>query len=313
MPENGPSKTVALNSAQILREARRLQFLVHPRALAELAGAYHGARPGAGLTFAELRPYEPGDDVRHIDWNVSARQQRPYVRHYTEERSLTLWLAVDLSASMKFGQVGRTKADRACQAAGLLAAAAIHNGDRVGLLLVGNRIVQELPPQAGIKHLAHLLRLLVEGRATDVPTSSNLSTIPARFGRKSHPHRALIICLSDFRDPLDCYTWRRLAAKHQCTAIRIYDPLEVELPRVGLIHAVDPQTGLKYPIDTDSQSVRNRYREDATLRQELFDQFCRQSCVVGWQLSTADDPLRSLQKLFREAQHSQPSRIRVRR
>src|SRR3954453_17856332 len=119
----------ALDAASIVRRARRLRFRVRPGAVSLLSGAYHGARPGVGLTFAELRAYEPGDDGRHLDWNVTARRGRPYVRRFVEERALTLWLIVDVSASLRFGPEGRTKADRASQAAALLATAAIQNGD----------------------------------------------------------------------------------------------------------------------------------------------------------------------------------------
>src|SRR5436305_13322716 len=127
-PETPPSPP--LDAAAIVRRARRLRFRVRPDAVSELAGAYHGARPGIGLTCAELRAYEPGDDVRHLDWNVTARQGRPFVRRFVEERALTLWLVVDVSASMRFGHERRTKADRAAQAAALLATAAAHNGSR---------------------------------------------------------------------------------------------------------------------------------------------------------------------------------------
>src|SRR5712671_2039712 len=125
-PQAEPVPKPAPDAAAIVRRARRLRFRVKPEAVALLAGAYHGARPGVGLMFSELRAYEPGDDVRHLDWNVTARQGRPYVRRYIEERALTLWLIVDVSASLRFGQEGRTKADRASQAAALLATAAIH-------------------------------------------------------------------------------------------------------------------------------------------------------------------------------------------
>ena len=138
--------------------ARRLRFRVRPDAVSQLAGAYHGARPGIGLTFAELRAYEPGDDVRHLDWNVTARQGRPFVRRYVEERALCLWLVVDVSASMRFGPERKTKADRAAQAAALLATAAVQNGDRAGLILVSDRIEVELPPAGGVRHLSQVVR-----------------------------------------------------------------------------------------------------------------------------------------------------------
>src|SRR5689334_7663847 len=159
-----PARSASLDAAAIVRQARRLRFRVKPGAVSLLAGAYHGARPGIGLTFAELRAYEPGDDVRHLDWNVTARQGRPYVRRYMEERALTLWLIVDVSASLRFGPEGRTKADRAAQAAALLAASAIRNGDRAGLALVSDRVEAELAPDGGARHLARLLRMLVATR-----------------------------------------------------------------------------------------------------------------------------------------------------
>src|SRR6187431_2721954 len=137
MPDGSDEKSSTLDAASIVRRARRLRFHARPEAVSALSGAYLGSRPGTGLTFAELRAYEPGDDVRHLDWNVTARQGRPYVRRFIEERLLTLWLIVDVSASMRFGPPGRTKADRAAQAAALLAAAAIGSGDRAGLILVG--------------------------------------------------------------------------------------------------------------------------------------------------------------------------------
>src|SRR5947199_8534043 len=144
-----PVRPSTVDASAIVRQARRLRFRVRPEAVSLLAGVYHGARPGLGLTFAELRAYEPGDDVRHLDWNVTARQGKPYVRRFVEERALTLWLILDVSASLRFGPEGRSKADRAAQAAALLAAAAVGNGDRVGLTLVSDRVEGELPPAAG--------------------------------------------------------------------------------------------------------------------------------------------------------------------
>src|SRR3954454_1723160 len=147
-----PDRPPKVDATAIVRRARRLRFRVRPGAVSALSGAYLGARPGVGLAFSELRAYEPGDDVRHLDWNVTARQGKPYVRRFVEERALTLWLIVDLSASLRFGPDGRTKADRAAQAAALLATAAIQNGDRVGLSMVTDRVEAELEPGGGPRH-----------------------------------------------------------------------------------------------------------------------------------------------------------------
>src|SRR5271163_4730415 len=180
-----------LDASAIVRRARRLRFRVRPGAVSQLAGAYHGARPGTGLTFAELRAYEPGDDVRHLDWNVTARQGKPYVRRFVEERALTLWLIVDVSASLRFGPEGKTKADRAAQAAALLATAAIQNGDRVGLALVSDRVEAELAPGGGPRHLARLLRALVA-----TPAISRGTALTAGLGRfRRTARRALIVVL----------------------------------------------------------------------------------------------------------------------
>src|SRR4051795_3590092 len=169
-----PRPKAVPDAAAIVRRARRLRFRVRPEAVALLAGAYHGARPGVGLMFSELRAYEPGDDVRHLDWNVTARQGRPYVRRFIEERALTLWLIVDVSASLRFGPDGRTKADRASQAAALLATAAVRNGDRVGLSLVSDRVEAELVPSSGPRHLAQVVRALVA-----TPTASRRTALSA--------------------------------------------------------------------------------------------------------------------------------------
>src|SRR3954466_4464904 len=192
-----PARSSTVDASAIVRQARRMRFRVRPGAVSLLAGAYHGARPGIGLTFAELRAYEPGDDVRHLDWNVTARQGRPYVRRFIEERALALWLIVDVSASLRFGPEGRTKADRAAQAAALLAAAAIQNGDRAGLVLVSDRIEAELAPDGGPRHLASLLRMLVA-----TPASSRRTSLSAGLVHLSRSaRRGLIVAISDFLGP----------------------------------------------------------------------------------------------------------------
>src|SRR4051812_33759371 len=216
----------APDAAAIVRRARRLRFRVRPEAVALLAGAYHGARPGVGLMFSELRAYEPGDDVRHLDGNVTARQGKPYVRRFIEERALTLWLLVDISASLRFGPEGRSKADRAAQAAALLATAAVQNGDRVGLALVSDRIEAELAPEGGPRHLARLLRALVATPARSRATALTAGLV--RFRRSWR--RALIVVLSDFLSDEPVGVWRRVARRHQVIALRFVDPREETLP-----------------------------------------------------------------------------------
>ncbi len=239
-----------------------MRFRVKPGAVSQLAGAYHGARPGIGLTFAELRAYEPGDDVRHIDWNVTARQGRPFVRRYVEERALSLWLVVDVSASMRFGLERATKADRAAQAAALLATAAVQNGDRVGLALVSDRIELELAPAGGVRHLSQLVRALVATPTTSPGTKLSIGL--ARVRRTAR--RAMLVVISDFVSEEPSLTWRRAARRHDTIAIRVVDPRETKLPDAGILSLEDVERGKKRFVDSSSRRLRRDYAKAAVDR-----------------------------------------------
>ena len=296
MPAKGPEqKSRPVDAAAIVRQARRLRFRVRPDAVSALAGAYHGARPGTGLMFAELRAYEPGDDVRHLDWNVTARQGRPYVRRYIEERSLTLWLIVDVSASLRFGPEGRSKADRAAQAAALLAAAAIQNGDRVALSLVSDRVEAELRPGGGTRHLAGVLRMLIA-----TPASSRKSGLSAGLERLGHSaRRALVVAVGDFLEPEPIGPWRRVAGRHEVVALRVVEPREEVLPDVGLIALEGAENGGRRVVDAGSRRVREEYARAAEARRSAFRSWCAKAGIVGQDVPTADDPLGPLLRLFR--------------
>ena len=275
-----------------------MRFRVKPGALSALTGAYHGARPGVGLTFAELRAYEPGDDVRHLDWNVTARQGRPYVRRFVEERSLTLWLIVDVSASLRFGPDGRTKADRVAQAAALLATAAVQNGDRVGLALVSDHIEAEVIPSGGDRHLARLIRTLVA-----TPTSSRKSNVTAGLLRlKRAARRALVVVLSDFlsTEPLPSGLWRRAARRHEVIALRAVDPREETLPDAGLLALEDPESGSRRAVDTSRRKVREAYSQAAADRRAAFRGWCGATGIAGYDLPTEVDPIGPLTRIFND-------------
>lgn len=283
----------AVDAAAIVRRARRLRFRVRPESVQQLAGAYHGARPGEGLTFAELRAYEPGDDVRHLDWNVTARQGRPFVRRYVEERSFVLWLVVDASASMRFGHEARTKADRAAQAAALLATAAVHNGDRVGLLIVSDRIELEIPAGGGVRHLAQVVRALVA-----TPTTSRKTQLQAALPRlRRTSRRAMLVVLSDFPDePLG--PWRQASRRHDIVAIRVVDPLEERLPDVGVIAVREAEGDASRTIDTRSPRRRSTYARRAEERRQAFVRWCTSAAIDGHDMSTETEPLRTLMDVF---------------
>lgn len=276
-----------LDAASILRRARRLQFRIRPETAAALAGAYHSARPGIGLTFSELRAYEPGDDVRYLDWNVTARQGRPYVRRFVEERALTLCLVVDASASMRFGREPRTKADRAAQSAALLAAAAIQSGDRAGLILVSDAIEFELRPGGGFRHLSRLLRALIA--SPTISSRSGLGAVLPRMRRSTR--RALFVVISDFTDLEAAPPWRAAAARHDVVALRVVDPLEERLPDVGLLAVEDAETRRRVLIDTSSARVRSLYERQARERSQAFSRWCSETMIEGVTLSTLEEPI----------------------
>jgi uncharacterized protein (DUF58 family) len=284
----------SLDATAIIRQARRLQFRVRPGAVSELSGAYLGARPGIGLTFAELRAYEPGDDVRHLDWNVTARQGRPFVRRFVEERALNLWLIVDISASLRFGPDGKTKADRAAQAAALLASAAIQNGDRAGLMLVSDKVEAELEPGGGTRHLARILRMLVATPATSRKT--DLSSALGRLDRAAR--RALVVACGDYLAAEPLGPWRRIARRNEVVALRLIDPREEALPDAGLLALEDAEAGTRRIVDSGSRRVREAYARAAKERRASFLSWCAAARVTGLDLSTADDPLGPLLRYF---------------
>jgi uncharacterized protein (DUF58 family) len=283
-----------LDATAIVRRARRLRFRVRPGAVSQLAGAYHGARPGVGLTFAELRAYEPGDDVRHIDWNVTARQGRPFVRRFVEERALSLWLVVDVSASMRFGAERSTKADRAAQAAALLATAAIQNGDRAGLVLVSDRIELELAPAGGVRHLSQLVRALVA-----TPTSSAKTRLSVGLARvRRTARRSMLIVISDFISEEPVGSWRRAARRHDTIALRVVDAREQKLPAAGLIAVEDAEQGRSILVDSGSARVRRRYERAALERSQTFQRWCANSAIESFTMTTDVDPIGPLIEIF---------------
>jgi len=255
-----------------------------------------GARPGVGLTFAELRAYEPGDDVRHLDWNVTARQGRPYVRRFIEERSLRLYLILDISASMRFGPEGSTKADRAAQAAALLAASAVQSGDQVGLMMVTDRLETEVPPGGGGRHLARILRALIT-----TPAASRKTDLTAALGRiREVRRRSLVVVLTDALDPSTSAIWRAVSRHHEVFVLRMVDPREESLPRAGLIALQDAETGERRLIDSSSRRVAAAYEKAAQERRAAFLRLCREARMIGADIPTDRDPLGPLLEFFRE-------------
>jgi uncharacterized protein (DUF58 family) len=257
--------------AAVLRQVRRLEFRTRRLVDARFAGEYRSLFKGQGMEFAEVREYQPGDEVRTIDWNVSARMGRPFVKRYVEERELTVMLVLDLSGSARFGTLPRFKHDLATEMAAVLALAAVRNNDRVGLLLFTDRVEHALPARKGRKHALRLVRDLIvaepAGRGTDVGVAVD------RLMRLLS-HRAVVFLCSDFAaDGLE-QPLARLAQRHDVIAVTLLDPAERDLPDVGPARLEDPETGRQVVVDTSDPSVRAtfaaRVADADARRQRLF-------------------------------------------
>jgi uncharacterized protein (DUF58 family) len=227
------------------------------------AGEHRGAGVGSGTELAQLRQYQPGDDVRQIDPSATARTGIPHVRQQVPERLLTTWLAVDVSPSMAFGTADRLKSDVAEGVVDVLGAIAVKRGGRVGLLTFGGPQTLLLPPRGGRGARVGLRRALAEGVAPDGTTGEPLEVALVRIGRLARP-RSLVVVVSDFAGPPD---WARplaaLAARHTVMAVEVYDPRERELPAVGRLAMVDPETGARVEVDTTNRRLRERFARAA--------------------------------------------------
>jgi len=282
---------------EVIRRVRRLEIRTRRLVEDSLAGSYHSVFRGQGMEFSEVRGYVPGDDVRSIDWNVSARMGHPYVKTFTEERELTVVLVVDASGSETFGTARPTKLGMATEVSALLAFSAIRNNDRVGLLLFTDEIELYLPPRKGREHGLRVLRELVtvapRGRGTSIAGALEYLQ---RVIRK----RAVVFVVSDFQDA----GWERLlrvaAQKHDLVAIAVSDPREEDLPAVGLLAVEDPETGEPVVIDTGSARVREEWARATREGRARLRQTVRRVGVDLLELSTADAYEAPLVRFFHE-------------
>jgi uncharacterized protein (DUF58 family) len=251
------------------------------------AGEHRGAGVGSGTELAQLRPYQPGDDVRQIDASATARTGIPHVRQQVPERLLTTWLAVDVSPSMAFGTADRLKSDVADGVADVLGAIAVRRGGRVGLLTFGGPDTRLLPPRGGRGARIGLRRALGEGVAPDGTAGEPLEPTLVRVGRLARP-RSLVVVVSDFAGPPD---WARslaaLSARHTVMAVEIYDPRERELPAVGRMAMVDPESGGRVEVDTTDRRLRERFASAVREERAAVATALRRSGAEHVTLSTA--------------------------
>lgn len=240
--------------ADIMRQVRRIDLRTRGLVASQFAGEYHSVFKGQGLEFVEVREYVPGDDVRTIDWNVSARMDGTFVKKYVEERELTVLLAVDLSASQRWGTRGRMKSEMVPEVAATLAMSAVRNNDRVGLLVFTDRVEAFVPPQKGRRHALRLLRdLLVfrpAGRGTDLAAA-------LEHARRVLRSRSIVFLVSDFRVPDGGHAaleraLRGIAGRHDVIPVVLADPADAAVPEIGVLRVMDPETGRAMYVDTDA-------------------------------------------------------------
>jgi uncharacterized protein (DUF58 family) len=280
---------------EAIRRIRRVAVTTRKEVETGFSGAYHSVFRGRGSQFDQVRPYQEGDPIRDIDWNVTARTGEPYVKVFTEERELTLLLVVDVSASGVFGSV-RGKRELTAEAAAILAFSAVSTGDKVGLLRFTDRIEQYVPPRKGTSHVWRVIRDLLAGESAGRAT--NIARALA-YARKMRRHRAVVVLLSDFLAPLTFEReLRMVAGRHDLVCAEVVDPLDLALPRVGLIEAEDAETGRRTWLDTNDPRVRRTYEARAAARRKTLADLLARNGVDLLSLRTDEGAAPALGRFF---------------
>ncbi|NBO92710.1 MAG: DUF58 domain-containing protein [Planctomycetia bacterium] len=278
------------------KKVRQLQFMARRAVHELLGGEYHSAFKGTGIAFDEVRPYQPGDDVRGIDWNVTARMDAPFVKRYIEERERTVVLVLDASASLDFGTGSCTKRDAAAEVAALLAFSALANNDRIGLLLSSDRIERFVPPIKGQRHALRIIRDILFFRPQHRGTS--LAQGLDHLNRVL-PRRAIVFLLSDFLDRDFERPLKRTAQRHELIAVHLSDPREHTLPCAGLVHLADAETGRRLLVNTTSPALSAGYRTHAVQRTERLKRITRGAGIDLVEVSTDGEHIETLIRFFR--------------
>ncbi len=282
---------------ELFRKIRRMEIRTKGLVNNVFGGEYHSAFKGRGIEFSEVRPYQVGDDIRSIDWNVSARTGETFIKVFQEEREQTLMLLVDVSGSGEFGSHGMFKRELAAEICAVIAFSAIKNNDKVGMVLFSDHVELSVPPKKGRRHVLRLIRDLFahepEGKGTRL--ASALDHV-ARVLRR----RSIVILLSDFFDNGYERSLRVLSRRHDVVSIELRDPRESELPSMGLLEVRDAETGQTLVLDTQSASVRRAYSERANARQKATNDLFRRLQVDRIQISTDESYTEPLVQFFRK-------------
>jgi uncharacterized protein (DUF58 family) len=285
-----------METSDILKRVRRIEIKTRGLSNNIFAGQYHSAFKGKGMSFSEVREYQYGDDVRDIDWNVTARYHKPYVKVYEEERELTVMLLIDVSNSLEFGTVQQMKKDMVTEIAATLAFSAIQNNDKIGVIFFSDKIEKFIPPKKGRKHILYIIRELLEFKPESKRTDIGMAV---QYLTNVLKKRCTTFMLSDFIDEHDFRNALTIAnRKHDIVAIQVYDRRLAELPDVGLMKVRDAETGHEQWIDTSSRALRNAHHQWWLTRQQAINETFTKSNVDAVSVRTDQDYVKSLMNLF---------------
>ena len=267
-----------MDTKEILKKVRKIEIKTRRLSDHLFSGAYHTSFKGRGMTFSEVRQYQYGDDVRAIDWNVTARYNEPYIKVFEEERELTMILMVDVSASASFGTQNQLKSEIITEIAATLAFSATQNNDKIGLILFSDQIELYIPPKKGKSHVLRIIRELIEFQPKSLKTNVQQAL---QFLSSVSKKKAIVFMISDFMDSGYETTLKIAAKRHDLTGIRVYDQREVEIPNIGFLPVRDPETQETKWVPTQSKAVRNAYAEQFRKQEHYFrDSFSKAGAGV---------------------------------
>lgn len=285
-----------METTELLSKVRKIEIKTRSLSQNIFAGQYHSAFKGRGMAFSEVREYQYGDDVRDIDWNVTARFNHPYVKVFEEERELTVMLLVDVSGSLDFGTTKQTKKDLVAEIAATIAFSAIQNNDKIGVVFFSDRIEKYIPPKKGKKHILYIIREMLEFKPESRRTDLNKAV---EFLTKVMKRRCTAFVLSDFYIRSSFQNELTIAnRKHDVIAVQVYDQRAKELPDVGLMKIVDAETGHEMLIDTGSRKLRAAHNAYWTRQQEMLRDVFSKSNVDSVSIATDEDFVKKLMILF---------------
>ncbi len=286
-----------MEANELLKKVRRIEIKTRGLSQNIFAGEYHTAFKGRGMTFAEVREYQYGDDIRDIDWNVTARHNHPYVKVYEEERELTVMLLIDMSRSERFGATGEVKRDMIAEIAATLAFSAIQNNDKIGVIFFTNKIEKFIPPQKGRKHILYIISQLIDFKPENTGTDIAFAL---RFFTDALKKRCTTFLISDFIDDSDISKALSIAAsKHDVIALQVYDKRDTQIPDVGLLKVRDLETGRSCWVNTSSKTVRQAYDRYWYERSQRIEETMQKSRVEMVSVATDEDYVKALMMLFK--------------